>query len=289
MGWLFEPGLFSSAPVRTALVIGAVGAVVSAVVGVFTVLRGQSFAGHSLADVSTAGGSGSLLLGFSPLTGFLWGGILGALAMDLIGVQRVRGRDVATGIVLGAATGLAALFLYLDTTTQAITGATQQILFGSIFTVDTSTVPVVAVCGLLALGLIAFIFRPLLLSSLSPEAAAARGVRLRLVGSLFMVALAAAVALSALAIGAILSTALLIGPAASALRLTRRFGWSIGVAAVLGVATTWLGIVFTYDSYYWGASQTGLPVSFCIVALVVLVYLASGLPALRGQSVRTGT
>jgi zinc/manganese transport system permease protein len=289
VGWLFEPGLFSSAPVRTALVIGAVVAVVSAVVGVFTVLRGQSFAAHSLADVSTAGGSGSLLLGFSPLTGFLWGGILGALAMDLIGVQRVRGRDVATGIVLGAATGLAALFLYLDTTTQAITGATQQILFGSIFTVDTSTVPVVAVCGLLALGLIAFIFRPLLLSSLSPEAAAARGVRLRLVGSLFMVALAAAVALSALAIGAILSTALLIGPAASALRLTRRFGWSIGVAAVLGVATTWLGIVFAYDSYYWGASQTGLPVSFCIVALVVLVYLASGLPALRGRSVRTGT
>jgi zinc/manganese transport system permease protein len=288
MGWLFEPGLFSSAPVRTALVVGGVVAVVSAVVGVFTVLRGQSFAGHSLADVSTAGGSGALLLGLSPLTGFLGGGILGAVAMDLIGVQRVRGRDVATGIVLGAATGFAALFLYLDTTTHAITGATQQILFGSIFTVEASTVPVVVVCGLVALGLIAFVFRPLLLSSLSPEAAAARGVRVRLVGSLFMVALAAAVALSALAIGAILSTALLIGPAASSLRLTRRFGWSIGLAAVLGVATTWLGIVLAYDSYYWGESQTGLPVSFCIVSLVVLVYLASGLPALRGRWVRAG-
>jgi zinc/manganese transport system permease protein len=289
MGWLFEPGLFSSAPVQTALVVGGVVAVVSAVVGVFTVLRGQSFAGHSLADVSTAGGSGALLLGLSPLTGFLWGGILGGLAMDLIGVQRVRGRDVATGIVLGAATGFAALFLYLDTTTQAITGATQQILFGSIFTIDPSTVPVVSVCGALALGLIAFIFRPLLLSSLSPEAAAARGVRVRLVASLFMVALAAAVALSALAIGAILSTALLIGPAASSLRLTRRFGWSIGVAALLGVVTTWLGIVLAYDSYYWGSSQTGLPVSFFIVALVVFVYLASGIPALRGRSLRAGS
>ena len=287
MGWLFEPGLFSSAPVRTALVVGALVAVVSAVVGVFTVLRGQSFAGHSLADVSTAGGSGSLLLGFSPLTGFLWGGVLGALAMDLIGVQRVRGRDVATGIVLGAATGLAALFLYLDTTSQAITGATQQILFGSIFTVDSSTVPVVAVCGALALGLMACISRPLLLSSLSPEAAAARGVRVRLVGSLFMVALAAAVALSALAIGAILSTALLVGPAASALRLTRRFGWSIGLAVVLGVATTWLGIVLAYDSYDWGVSQSGLPVSFCVVALVVLVYLVSGLASWRGRSAGT--
>ena len=104
--------------------------------------------------------------------------------------------------------GFAALFLYLDTTTQAITGATQQILFGSIFSIDASTVPVVVVCSVLALGLIAFLFRPLLLSSLSPEAAAAKGVRVRLVGSLFMVALAVAVGLSALAIGAILSTAL---------------------------------------------------------------------------------
>jgi zinc/manganese transport system permease protein len=256
---------------------------------VFTVLRGQSFAGHSLADVSTAGGSGSLLLGLSPLTGFLWGGVLGALAMDLIGVQRVRGRDVATGIVLGAATGLAALFLYLDTTTQAITGATQQILFGSIFTVDSSTVPVVVGCSVGAIGLIAFIFRPLLLSSLSPEAAAARGVPLRLVGSLFMVALAVAVGLSALAIGAILSTALLIGPAASALRLTRRIGWAIGAAVVLGIAITWLGILLAYDSYYWGSSQRGLPVSFFIVALDLLVYLASGLPALRARLARRPT
>ncbi len=286
MGWLFEPGFFSSAPVHTALVIGGVVAVVSAVVGTFTVLRGQSFAGHSLADVATAGGSGSLLLGLSPLTGFLGGGILGALSMDLIGVQRVRGRDVATGIVLGAATGLAALFLYLDTTTQAITGATQQILFGSIFTIDPSTVPVVVVCSLVALGLIGFLFRPLLLSSLSVEAAAARGVPVRLVGSLFMVALALAVGLSALAIGAILSTALLIGPAASALRLTRRFGWAMGIAALLGVGITWLGILLAYDSYYWSSSRTPLPVSFCIVALVVLAYLGSGLAALRGRSVR---
>jgi zinc/manganese transport system permease protein len=287
--WLFGPGFFSSAPVQTALVIGGVVAAVSAVVGVFTVVRGQSFAGHSLADVSTAGGSGSLLLGLSPLTGFLWGGVLGALAMDLIGVQRARGRDVATGIVLGAATGLAALFLYLDTTTQAITGATQQILFGSIFSVDSSTIPVVVGCSIAAVGLVAFIFRPLLLSSLSPEAAAARGVPLRLVGSLFMVALAVAVALSALAIGAVLSTALLIGPAASALRLTRRIGWAIGAAVLLGIAITWLGILLAYDSFYWGSAQRGLPVSFFIVALDLLVYLVSGLPALRGRFARRRT
>jgi zinc/manganese transport system permease protein len=286
VGWLFEPGFFSSAPVHTALVIGGVVAVVSAAVGIFTVIRGQSFAGHSLADVSTAGGSGALLLGLSPLTGFLGGGILGALSMDAFGAQRARGRDVATGVVLGAATGCAALFLYLDTTTHAINGATQQILFGSIFTIDSGTVPVVVVCGVVALGLITVTYRPLLLSSLSPEAAAARGVRVRVVGSLFMVALAVAVGLSALAIGAILSTALLIGPAATALRFTRRTGAAIAIAAALGIATTWLGILLAYDSYSWSSSQNGLPVSFFVVSVDVVLYVGSGIALIAGRRLR---
>jgi len=56
--WILEPGLFSNGTVRTALLLGALVSVVSGVVGIFTVLRGQSFAGHALTDVATAGGSG---------------------------------------------------------------------------------------------------------------------------------------------------------------------------------------------------------------------------------------
>ncbi len=278
---MFEPGFFSSDPVRVALVVGGITAVVSAVVGVFTVLRGQSFAGHSLADVSTAGGSGAILVGMSPLTGFISGGLMGAVAMDLIGIRRVRGRDLATGIVLGASIGLAALFLYLDTTSSAVTGATQQILFGSIFTVDASTVPIVVIFSSVCLAVMAVIYRPLLLSSMSSDVAAARGVPLRLVGLLFVSALALAVALSALSIGAILSTALLIGPAAAALRVTRRVGAALAVACATGVASTWLGVLLAYDSYYWSSSHRALPVSFFIVTVTFLAYLASGLPVFR--------
>jgi zinc/manganese transport system permease protein len=279
VGWLFEPGLFSSGPVHTAAFVGAVVAIVSGGVGVFTVLRGQSFAGHALADVATAGGSGALFLGLSPLTGFVGGGVIGALAMDLVGVQRVRNRDIATGVVLGGATGLAALFLYLAATTKEINGAPQQILFGSIFTIERSIIPVVLVLGVVTLVVLAVIARPLLLCSISPEAAAARGVSVRLIGSLFIVTLATAVALSALAIGAILSTALLIGPAASALRLTRRIWTAALTAAVLGVATTWLGIVLAYDSFDWASSHPTIPVSFWVVVLIVVTYLLSSLVA----------
>jgi len=285
---VFEPGFFASSPVHVAVVIGGVVAVVSAVTGVFTVMRGQSFGGHALGDVSAAGGSGALLIGLSPIAGFVGLGIVGAGVMDLIGVQRLRGRDLATGIVLGAAIGLSALFLYVDTSSSATTGAAQQILFGSIFTATTGTIAVVIILGALALGTVAIICRPLLLATISPDIAAARGIRVRLVGIAYMLVLAVSVGLSSVATGAILSTALLIGPAAAALRLTRRMGSALLVACVIGVAATWLGILLTYDSYYWGQSRRGLPVSFFIVAVVFAAYLLSGLYN-RRVAARRGT
>jgi zinc/manganese transport system permease protein len=286
---IFEPGFFASPQVHVAGTIGAVVAVVSAVTGVFTVMRGQSFAGHALGDVSAAGGSGVLLLGLTPLPGFVGAGIVGAGVMDMIGVQRLRGRDLATGIVLGAAIGCSALFLYLGTTSGSATGATQQILFGSIFTTTSGTVTTVAVLGAIALASLAAIARPLLLATLSPDIAAARGAPVRLTGLLFMLALAVSVALSSLAIGAILSTALLIGPAAAALRVTKTLPWALITACVTGVAATWLGILLAYDSYYWGSGHQSLPVSFFIVALVFAAYLATGLPAIRAARRRAAT
>ena len=281
MDHVFEPGFFSSPPVHVALLIGSMVAVVSAVVGVFTVMRGQSFAGHSLADVATAGGSGSFLIGLNPLLGFVAGGVAGAGAMEMIGVHRARGRDLATGIVLGASIGLAALFLYLDTTRSSTTGVSQQILFGSIFSTATSTIPIVVVFGVSSLAIMGFVHRPLLLSSVSSDIAAARGVSVRVVGILYMLALAFAVGLSSLAIGAILSTALLIGPAAIALRLTKRVGIAMATSCVIGVVAVFLGVLLAYDSYYWTSSHAAWPVSFFIVAIIFSAYLVTELPFVR--------
>jgi len=275
---IFEPGFFASPQVHVAAVVGGLVAIVSAVTGVFTVMRGQSFGGHALGDVSAAGGSGALLLGLSPVAGFVGLGIIGAGVMDMIGVRRLRGRDLATGIVLGAAIGMSALFLYLTSTQSATTGAVQQILFGSIFTAPVGSIPITIALGVIALAAVAVVGRPLLLATVSPDIAAARGVRVRLVGLLYMLALAVSVGLSSLAIGAILSTALLIGPAATALRVTKRVDYAIGLSCLFGVAATWIGILLAYDSYYWGTSHLGLPVSFFIVAIVFAGYLVSGIP-----------
>lgn len=274
--FVFAPGFWDNEAVHIALVIGAAVAIVTGVVGVFTVMRGQSFAGEALGDIGTTGGSAAALVGAGPLAGFVAVDVLAAAAMELVGVQRVRGRDLATGVVLGAAIGLAALFLYLDTTQGADGGSTVTILFGSIFAISSATIPAVVVLAVLAVAMIVFLYRPLLLATVSPEMAAARGIPVRAVGALYLLALALATALAAITIGTILGTALLIGPAATALRLTRRPWRAMLAAALLGLAATWFGIVLAYDSYHWPPYEHGWPVSFFVVALVFAIYLLSG-------------
>jgi zinc/manganese transport system permease protein len=271
---IVEPGFFSSAPVHVALAAGGVVALVSGIVGSFAVIRGQSYAGHALADISVTGGSASYLVGVSPLWGFVGVGVLAAGVMDMIGVQRPRGRDLATGIVRGAGLGLAALFLYWDTTHSNVSGATITILFGSMFTISSSLLPVITLLSVAAVGIVAILYRPLLLSSVAPDLAAVRGISVRLVGLLVLIAISVAVALSAMTIGTILSTALLIGPAAIGLRLSSRPGLAMAWGALAGLAATWLGVLLAYDSFYWPPARHGWPVSFFVVTLIFLGYVA---------------
>ena len=290
MHWLVEPGLLASSPVRVAVLVGTVVAITSAVVGVFTVTRGQSFAGHSLADVATTGGSGAFLVGLNQFWGFLAFGVAAAVMLEVIGVQRRRGRDVATGVVLGAALGLAALFLYLGSQHSSTTGASFTVLFGSIFVIQSSTIPALVASGVIAVIVIVALSRVLLLSSLSPDVAAARGVPVRAVGVAYLIALAISVSLSSVAIGAVLSTALLIGPAATALRIAKGPVRAIATAAAIGVVVTWLGTLLAYDSYYWPPHGHAWPVIFFIVALVVVAYLLTYLrrPARRRSAFTEG-
>lgn len=271
---VFEHGFFASQPVQVALLAGGVVAFMSGVVGVFTVIRSQSFAGHAFSDMGTTGGSGAFLLGIGALWGFLGIGVAAAAAMELIGVDRQRGRDVATGIVLGAALGLSALFLYWDTTSSSTTGATMTILFGSLFTIAGSTVPAMVAFSVAVLVVTAVLYRPLLLCSVNADMASARGIPVRLVSVAFLLMMAIAVALSSTTVGAILGTALLIGPSATALRVTKRPGAAMLAAGVIGVAAVWAGIVVAYDSASWPGHH-GWPVSFCVVAVVFVFYLAA--------------
>lgn len=269
---LISPGFFTSEPVHLALLVGVIVAIVTALVGVMTVMRAQTFAGHALADLGSVGGAAALLLGVSQLWGFVVAGVIAAIILELVGMGKVRGRDVTTGIVFSAGLGLTALLLYLSTLVGASSTAAVSVLFGSLFVLDKSVVPGVIVLSVLSLLLLGLLWRRLQLTALNGEMASARGVNTRLTGLGFIIALALAVEMSSLTIGAVLSTALLVGPAASALRVCSRIAPSAALAVVFGVIAVVAGVWISYNSFAWTASHRAWPVSFCIVLVVVIEY-----------------
>ncbi len=260
-----------SAVLLTALGAGIVAAALSAVLGYFVVLRGTAFAGHAVTDIGLTGGSGALLLHVTSLWGVLAFAAGAAVGIDALGT-RARERDVATGVVLALALGVGALFLHIGT--NGGNGPT-SLLFGSVFALDPATLGLVAAIGAVSLGATLALFRPLLFASVAPESAALAGVPVRAVGLAFLLAMAIAVGVTSQIVGVLVSTALLIGPAASAGALVRRPLATLGLAVSIGALETTLGIALAYASYAWPPGGKGWPVSFFVSTLALVGYLVA--------------
>ncbi|HEY0222271.1 MAG TPA: metal ABC transporter permease [Lactovum miscens] len=273
--FLFAPGFFQNLQVRDALLIGTLIAATSGLIGVFVIIRRQSFAGHAISDFGGAGAAVAFLLGLKTVWGFLGFGLLSALGIELLG-KREGERDLATGIVLSIALGCESLFLFLGTHYTGQGGAPMMVLFGSIFMMSHSTLPIVLVLAPITVILLILIFKPLLLSSINAELAQTRGIPVRLINYIFIILLALVVNQNSMIIGSLLSTALLIGPAAIAMRLTHRIGKAMILSAFIGLVSIWIGIVLAYDSYQWLPSHKSWPVSFFVCAQILLSYFISG-------------
>lgn len=248
---------------RAAFLAGTIVAIAAGAVGYFLVLRNLAFAGHALSHVGFAGATGAVLVGVAPLWGLALFTMVAGAAMGLLG-DRVRGRDVAVGIILSLALGLGVLFLHFYTSyaTQAT-----ALLFGNVLGVSMDGVWSLLGLAIVSLAALAVISRPLLFATIDPELAEARGVSLRLVSVLFLLVVALAVAEATQVVGILLVFALMVGPAAAAQRLSSRFRTALALSALFALAQTWLGIALAYE--------TDWPPSFWITFLSFVTYAAA--------------
>src|SRR5207249_2817869 len=91
--------------VQNAFLAGMIVAIVTPIVGYFLILRAQAFAGEALTDVGFTGATGAVVLGFNPFLGMVLMTLLSSLGLGALG-ERVRGRDIETGMVTSFAAGL---------------------------------------------------------------------------------------------------------------------------------------------------------------------------------------
>ena len=249
--------------IHTALLAGAVVAVVSGAIGIFVVTRGASFAVHAISELGFTGAAGALVVGFDPVIGMIGGSLGVGLVLGLLSL-RGRERDSAIGAVLAFGLGVGVLFLslYHGYATQAT-----NLLFGSIVGVSDRQLLELAVVALIVIVGIAALYRPLLFSSVDPEVAAARGVPLRALSVAIFLLLALTTAEAIQVVGVLLVLTLVITPAAAAQRLTARPAVAFMLSILIALAATEGGILLSLAQPW--------PTSFFISAISFSVYVAA--------------
>jgi zinc/manganese transport system permease protein len=251
--------MFAAGFMMNAWTTATIVAVVAGVVGYFVVLRGSAFPAHAIPKGAFAGAAGASLLGINTLIGLGVFSLLGALG---IGSLSRRGRqDVVTALALVMMLALGAAFLSRTTEYEP---QVYSLLFGEILGVSSNAILPVALAGLACIAAIAVIYRPLMLSSIVPEVAEARGIRSHRIEICFLIVVALATTVTVPVVGALLIFSLMIGPPAAARSLTSRPVLAMILSVALALVTVWTAIAASY-LYNW-------PVGFFVGTLGALLY-----------------
>ena len=260
--------------VSNSLIAGALLGLVGGMIGIFVMLRDMAFAVHGIAELSFAGAAFALLIGANVVLGSLVGSVLASLVLGLMGAA-AKDRNSIIGVLMPFGLGLGILFLALY---QGRSANKFGLLTGQIVAVDTVQLGVLAVCSVVVMVALVAMWRPLTFISVDPAVAAARGVPAGRLSVAFMVVLGLAVALSIQVVGALLVLALLITPAAAAIRVTSN-----------PVLTVSLSVAFAMTSVVGGillALAGSLPISPYVTTISFLIYVVCRLIAWRRQKVR---
>ena len=258
------------------IIAGAVLGIVGGLIGVFVMQRDLAFAVHGVSELSFAGAAAALLFGGSVVAGSLGGALVAAILIGILG-SRARDRNSVVGVLMPFGLGLGILFLSLY---EGRTANRFSLLTGQIVSVSNPALGwLIGISVVVLLGLL-LMWNPLRFDSLDPVAASARGVPIRLVSLLFMVLLGLIVAVAVHIIGALLVMALLVTPAAAAMRVAAGPVSVPLLAALFGFVSAVGGILL--------ALAGTLPVSPYITTISFLIYGGCWLTQrLRGRVRRT--
>ncbi len=243
-------------------IVATIVALVAGSVGFFVVVRGNTFEAHTLPLSAFPGAAAATLLGIDQFVGLLVFA-LGAVA-GIVALARRDGRQVATALSLVMLLGFGAFFL---SRTTEYSQAVYALLFGELLGVGSGEILPVALIGATSVALTLALFRPLLLDTVSPDLAAAHGIRGGRLHVVFLVNVALAAAAALPVVGALLVFSLTVGPASAARALTDRPLPAMLLSALLAVVFVWTAIALSF--------ATDCPVGFFVGVLGALAY-ASG-------------
>jgi manganese/iron transport system permease protein len=247
---------------QTGLLTAVLVGVTCATLGVYVVLRRMAFIGDALAHTVLPGLVVAYLRGWNLFGGAILAGLLTALGIGWLSRREEVREDTAIGILF---TGMFALGILLMSTARSFRDLS-HILFGNILGVTTADLWVIAVVAGLVVTTLLLFHKELELTSFDPMHAQVIGLQADTLRYGLLALLALAVVAGIQAVGVVLTSALLVTPAATASLLTNRLPRMMVVATLIAVASAVAGL---YASYYFQVSSGAaivLACTFCFAA-----------------------
>ena len=244
--WLIAPFRFGF--MQTALLAAILIGLACASIGVYVVLRRMAFIGDALAHTVLPGLAVAYLNQMNLFVGALIAGVLTALGIGWLSRRDAIREDTAIGIMF---TGMFALGVLLISTVRSFRDLT-HILFGNILGVTVDDLILIAIITAVTLLLLFLFQKELELTSFDPIHAEVIGLKADRLRYLLLILLAFTVVTSIQVVGVVMTSALLVTPAAAAALLTNRLPRMIAIAVLIAVLS---GIVGLYASFYADVSS----------------------------------
>jgi zinc transport system permease protein len=203
--------------------------------GCFIVWRRMAYFGDSLAHSALLGIALGIVLGIDLTLGIVAAAMVIAVFLLLLQRQRRLASDTLLGLMAhsGLALGLVVLSFFETLRVDLL-----AYLFGDVLAVTGSDLAWIYGGGILALTVLALIWRPLLSATVHEDLARAEGVPVEAVRLVFVLLIAVVIAIAMKIVGILLTTSLLIIPAATA----RRFATTPERMALLAVGFGMLAV-----------------------------------------------
>lgn len=240
MNWLLEP--FALPFMQTALAAAVLVGLGCSLIGVYVVHRRMAFIGDALAHTTLPGVAVAYLSGVSLSIGATVAGVVTAVLIGWAARRQQLREDTAIGIVFTGMFALGVVILSQSKTTRNLT----DILLGNVLAVTPGDLKLIGGVTAVVAVVLLLLHKELELTSFDPSHATAVGLnpdRLRLV---LLVLLSLTVVTAIQVIGLILTTALLVTPAASASLVTKRLSRTMPVAAGFAVVSALVGLLLSY-------------------------------------------
>jgi zinc transport system permease protein len=261
--------------VLRAVIAGSFIAILSAILGVFLVLRRLSLIGDGLAHVTFGGVAVGLLVGTYPLAAALPIVMLTSIGiLKLIEKARLFG-DAAIGLVssLGVACGI-----MLASAAGGFNVDLFSYLFGNILAVSQVEVILSVVLSLVLIVIITLFYHDLLAVTFDEDAAKTTGINVKRINAILVLMTSLTVVLAMKVVGIMLISSLLILPSVTALQVTRSFRMTLMVACLLGVLSVVLGVFISFVADM-PTGATIVILNFCFfISLLLAKKLTSGRP-----------